>query len=52
MGFAVTPDGRYYAYSYFTDQNQLTSPRGPGLVEVSSMRLRTRFAPRRESSGR
>jgi Tol biopolymer transport system component len=24
MGFAVTPDGRYYAYSYFTDQNRLT----------------------------
>ena len=22
-GFAVTPDGRYYAYTYFTDQSRL-----------------------------
>ena len=28
MGFAVTPDGRYYAYSYFTDQNHLTLTEG------------------------
>jgi hypothetical protein len=27
-GFAITPDGRYYAYTYFTDQSQLVLAEG------------------------
>ena len=29
VGYAVTPDGRAYAYTYFTDQSRLTLIEGP-----------------------
>jgi hypothetical protein len=28
VGLTITPDGRYYAYTYFTDQNRLTLTEG------------------------